>query len=502
MPGEYTVIVEVVNEFTDYGHIYGNCYYGEGPYKGDLQNPDVDFVGVPIRGKSPLAVQFTLSATAPGSRTKLLYVKVYDWSTEGGLDVSVTDTCFRLAVPQRLSQGIGWSQYDGMVNGLDLGGWPYPEGVVGACELMTANEERVELIMDSRTCKIFQLGILDRWKDKYRGEYDEGVEIESDVQFPEIAPSIQGTARLRFDEAELFVKPWLKDRRSTGEYNAAGFRGATEIDFYLRKDSMPQDAAITVKSPLNGQLVVDQKIESSFVQPGTRIRGAPWRLARAQCWFEEIDEGGTPAQKARTEREYQLEFEVPLLWLPRSDQVLLDYSSVALAAGSYASVTQGPDGKAGSAVVMGPGDYVGSAGIGSLTGDFAFVAWVKQTTSNIQLFSMPTGAFQIRLSGKTLIVSDAAHSATWELPFSGGAWELVAVVRSGSSWVVTAYGGQHVGTKALSSVLTYGGTATLFNGACTWYDARVLPKAVSADAIGYISNDVVAHNGAATGAAF
>ena len=213
-----------------------------------------------------------------GSLTKHIYVYNYDYL--GGINVSKTDRCLRNAIPQAPSQGIGWCLYDDVSRETRTYNFPFPEGVVGCCEIVDENEIIHQLVLDSNTFRWFELGVDDEWQDG-SGDYA-GTEIESEITFREHVPPIGASALLKHSQTHINMKPWFKEYKGASGYNAEGFKDGHKADLYIKVDANHTKAATTKSIPLRGQLVYDRHLESEFLQQGMKIRGAPWRLVSAQ----------------------------------------------------------------------------------------------------------------------------------------------------------------------------------------------------------------------------
>ncbi len=134
------------------------------------------------------------------------YVYMYQWDYDGnGMNLSVTNKCFRLAVPQKPEQGVGWCEYNG-------DNYPFPEGLVGTCRVLNKDEDEIQLVIDSRTFEMKELGHLDQWQDE-TDEYGNVEEIESEILLPEKAAPIGASALLQHSETHVNFKGWFKDRR-------------------------------------------------------------------------------------------------------------------------------------------------------------------------------------------------------------------------------------------------------------------------------------------------
>ena len=128
-----------------------------------------------------------------------------------GIMTSRTDKCYRMAVPQKIEQGIGWSEYDGV-------DFPFPVGEIGHCRVKDENEDFRPLVIDGRTFQVHEMGREDQWLD---GEDDyAGTEIESSLLLKEEVPPMGAAAILQHEQSHAYIKPWINTRRSSGQYNA------------------------------------------------------------------------------------------------------------------------------------------------------------------------------------------------------------------------------------------------------------------------------------------
>lgn len=426
-------------------------------------------------------------------------IRVYDHGYEiGEINVSKTTQCVRHAIPQEPAQGIGWSEYDGVVESVDTMDWPRPEAVVGTCQVVDDSDDSHQLVLDAYTWRWFEIGASDQWLD---GEdaYG-GTETEAEVLFRENVPTVRAAAKLKHRQSHLFVAPWNKYTRNTTRYDSNGFPRSMEIDLFVRKDGGITDDAIAKEVPRKGQIVFDRHIESESLQMGCKIRGAPWRLPEVQMWYKQIDTAAPPVLKQMSEKTWAAEYSGPLLWLTRDVDPSIDHASAAVFGGSYSSVTTGPDGLARSAVLFGSSDAFWLTSIGALSGDFALYTWVKNPTSGADLFTFANGGrLRISQSGGSWLLNwdDGTNDIDFMLATAPTAWTQLVVMRSGAN-LVCYQNGVIVNTVALSNPnLSYSGRVTLASS-CALYGARVLGSALSGDAILWAYNDVVQNSGDAT----
>jgi len=410
-----------------------------------------------------------------------------------GLQVSRTDKCFRLAVPQKLEQGIGWAEYDDVYLGERTLDFPYPMGEVGTVKVRDSNEVFHNIAMDSRSFRFHEMGLDDQWKD---GEdaYG-GSEVESEILLKEHSPPIGASAKIQHDQTHSYVKPWYKDRRNTGEYNAEGFRPEFNEDVFIRENSEPTDFSITKVVPIKGQLVFDRKAESENLQIGFRLRGSPWRFVKTQTWFRQIDSAGSPSNKLMTEMSWALELSTPTIWLARNINPLLNSASGRnVDGGSFLGTTTGPDGMA-SGVVFGVADSYTINGI-TISGDFTWIGWLRSPTFPMTLFSVGNITVSLTHAGgnNRLTWNDGVNSFNIILQQAYGAWTMLAVIRSGNN-VIVYEGYTLANTQLLAGIVNATGVFTHMPNAVQWSDMRLIPRAVSVRALEFVYRDFTENRG-------
>jgi len=510
MPGVYTVTLEYDPDPGDTalitwspGAVYGNCVYGEFPYKGD-NDVQIDFVGSPTIGNTGIFVEFIITSWPAiySKQIKIKYIYIFGWNYDlGGFNVSITDKCLRFAIPQSKRQGIGWSVYDDVNEGERNYGWPYPEAVVGCCNIIDNSNERRHLVRDARTFRIYEVGKNDQWQDA-EDEYS-GVEMESEITWRENEPPVGASAVMEHLQSHLDLKPWFKNRRNTNGYNADGYRDGHEADVYCKIDSTDDVEAITKVVPDRGQLTFDRHFQSEALQMGCKIRTAPWRLVRGQQWYTTLDRGAVPAKKTMSESDWAMELSSPLFWVGRNiENPMLDLASGETTTGTYLAATIGPDGKSRSAIQWGAGAGWQLSGVDEFSGNFTAMLWIKSVSGDVDLLTLSGNSLAITLDNTggdyAIDYVDSGNSVSIDVDDDFSSWKHLAVVRSNDN-IIVYLNGALVNTAVLSnSTLAYSGNLVCCAGQCIASDPRILPRAVSADAIEYLYNDMIQNNGNAT----
>ena len=418
----------------------------------------------------------------------------------GGRNVTKTSKIFRLAIPQQKKQGIGWSEYAG-------NDYPKAIGLIGSCIAFTDEDEERVIVTDCNSFKHYWLGKEDYWRDGGNAEYG-GSEIESDILFRELVPPIRATAKLKHAESEANLKPWIKTRRNTGDYNTYGFRSVFTASMYFREDSLPVDKAEVKYFPRKAQIVSDRHIESEAIQAGLKVTGAPWRLATIQIWHEQIDTAAAPAEKQMSEKTWAEMLEFSVIWIGRSrDLVSLtdgshtmpwDKGSNQRTAGSFSGAVQGPDGNSLSAIAFGISDNM-VVDTGLPAGDLSILLWVKSPVSPCALISCSSLEIQIEQngSGYDLFWNDGDTSWNIFLPHDFVQWSMISLIRH-VSYVEIGLNGSFINSRKISSTSAFSGPVTFYNGQVNGFEPRIINNILSENAIRWIYNDIIENNGNVT----
>lgn len=467
MPGEYDWTFETWDEYGNYGSSSGTIYVYDNDY-----DAAVDAFGAGTSEEVDSiyedAYYSDIYETRLGDRTPRY-------------NITKTDYCVRFATPQEARQGQGWSEYWG-------DDWPQPIGIEGSCEVLDDSDQERTIVMDGTSFIAYELGYPDTWKDGV-GDY-QGSEFIAEILFPEQAPPVEASAKLKHNQYHLFTKPWYKTRRNRVGYNEYGYRPEFAVTPFIKSDSSPADSAVATNIPRLGQVVFDRHIVSEFLQPGVRIVGAPWRLPKAQIWYEQIDTAGAPPQKLMSEMSWALEWTEPILWVTRSSTPGLDFASGVQLAGSSLATTTGRDGFANSALVFGTGN--GYTITALLDGLFTISAWVRSPANG----STIVGPLIVQEweGGWRLQVDGAYH---FPLESSLNDWTMITVVFTPLN-VLVYESGQQIGAAVLTSPYVSPSSYQMGVGIISLQDVRAVSRAVSAGAIEYLYNDMVQNHANAT----
>jgi len=434
------------------------------------------------------------------SETKYDYIYVYEnsYGVPNGRNITKSDRIYRLGVPQEKKQGISWSEYQGA-------DYPNAIGLVGTCRIFNDFDEERIIVTDCNSFKHYWLGKEDHWVDGGNDEYG-GSEIESDILFREL--TAEATKKLRHSESEVNLKPWLKSRRNTSDYNQYGFREPYKSSMYFREESSPNDKAEVKYFSQRAQIVSDRHIESEALQTGVRITGAPWRLTDIQQYNEEIDTAAAPAQKQMSEKTWAEMISDTIIWVGRSIELVSladgshtmpwDKGSNQRTTGSFAGVTTGPDGKVRSAIVFEASDNM-VVDTDMPAGDLSIVMWVRSPSADCTILSV--GSLRIRLiedgDGWNLNWDDSENS--WAVPLSAALtqWTMLTITRSGNT-IEVYENDAFANSRHLDRNLTYSGPITLYGGAITGFEPRIVATQISSNSVKWMYKDVTENNGNST----
>jgi PKD repeat protein len=458
--------------------------FGDGTTS-DEQNPShtYDSPGV-------YEVTYTITDGLGDTSTVTLTIYVYNWDYERGYVVSKTDFCARMAMPNEPAQGVGWSIYSGQE-------WPLAIGRVGTLEIMNAVDEHIPLVIDCNTFRLHELGGQEFWRDG-EAEYA-GAEIRSEILLPEVAAPVGAAAVLRHSQTHVIVKPWYKDRRSVDDYDEIGYRQGFQMDLFARVDSSPDDYVITERVPKEGQIVFDRHFLTRFVQFGVRPEVAPWRIPKIQSWLVQEDVAAGPDDKIMSETTWGLEWSEPVLWLSRDLMApLRNRATGGEFDGGYIGRVAGPDGYAGSALVVSGGLFAAEGECPVLDGDFTMCWWLRGAAVALDLYRNTGLLIEITyVDGRyRLRFNDATNNIQVWLDRGYSDWTMLSIVRSGSNLIVYENGVVTNTVVMADAYITYGGEFTaLCDGGSTLWDMRMVSRAVGSDAQRYFYTDVVEHAG-------
>ena len=494
-----------------------------------------DFTGDPLRGKYPLKVKFTDSSTVrffpnwnyplfvsayfwdfgdgststerspthiymmPGSYTvsltitddygastpmiKIFYINVYDFDYAGGTHVPYTNKCFRLA--QTANQGISVTEYGGEH-------WIWPPAYVGTCKGYTEANDTVSLVMDNFTGKFYRVGISDLWKDRLNWPYG-GYDIPCRLKLKEQTGEAGEFEEIEHIESHVHIRPYWEDNRNKPGFNKDGFIDGFEMDLQMYENGEPTTPAAKIQNiPRYGDYVYRRREEARRLQMEILTNASAWRIIRVQQHMLSIDKKTGPLLDNPVESQYQREFRTPYFWISRDkSRPLLNRATGRTCTGSYDLLLAGPDTIAKSAIAFAPADSLFDS-IANLSSDFTAGVWLNGIVGYpCTIFNLGTLALSLPAAGY-IRFDDGTNLFTSPINWIGAGWVYVTWQRDGNYVRFFENGVQSTYQTLTDHSLIYGGTVRMpVNSTVTIFDPRIIPRAISADALLYYYQKVL-----------
>jgi hypothetical protein len=240
---------------------------------------------------------------------------------------------------------------------------------------------------------------------------------------------------------------------------------------------------------------------------GLKVRGAPWRLTKAEQWYSSRDSGANPTLKNMSELGWSLEAAEPLVWIGRdsglSDGVLpMNFATGERASGSCTSLVTGPDGYADSALVFGIADSLVTEAADEAD-NFTFTMWLRSPANGVELWQSSVGGLRVRY----VLNPDGTHKIEYyddndhfNIPISVSVsdWFMLTIIR-GDDTLVAYENSTLINTYGLSlSPDPVSGDITICEGSCAAWGMRMIPRSMTGKAVEYYYNDVVENHANAT----
>jgi PKD repeat protein len=491
----------------------------------------LDFMGSPRYGRAALTVQFTdLSSPVviqwywefgdghtsiakdpehvyefPGIYDVRLYVKIaarwylvykrrYITVWPGGLRVAQTDTCWRLAV--KPEQGIGWTQY--------TGNFVFPESHVGTIKITDTNNQVSWLIFDSSTGRPYILAnrngppgteITKEFRDKV-SDYS-GLEIPTRITLKEHTGKDEKP--MRHEVSKMFMRPYTESNKNATGYGANGQRDAQEVDIRVYLDGAETDAAKAVDVPINGEISLDKKLQAARVQVEYRTAASEFKVVGFSQKYLYLNKKAPPSGIITNEQTQQNEFGLPVLWLSRGPNLLMDRATGVACTGTTLGTTTGPDGKTQSAMAFAATTGITKTLSGNLTGDFSIAFCLSSilASTGVLTFSVGAGQVNANMVGGVYFLEyvDASGSYSQQLDWDGDGWVFLTIARSGYALRFTE-NGVHLQQFVLPSIEAIGGDVGIMTLAAGYlFDLRILAAALSTEAALYYYTDLTQNSG-------
>jgi PKD repeat protein len=404
------------------------------------------------------------------------YIYVYDTTIgESGILSGLTDFCFRTAV--KPSQGTGVMPTGGS-------GWVWPPLLAGAAKCINESNDTITVVIDAETMQIFRIGVPELWTDK-SGTYDEA-EIECEAMLPEISSRYGPHENVRHIETHVAMRPYdEKDYRGRDGFDSDGFKNGNELSLEIYRGGEQITPATKLESVnRDGDYAFLKDIETKRFQIKLKHSTSAFRVTSIGVHAQEIDHRTPPQLNYIPEKAWQREFSIMDLWLSRKT-IGTNRADGIVWQGSHV-VAAGPDGKSSSAFLS--TGYTGQ--LGYTTSDFTISGWMIGDGVIFSGQVAGSGSVEMLVAGGILIFDDGTINVQYLLSETTD-WRHVVIIRRGS--LIEVYEGGYMRLSQAVSVRSYGGNCTVGNGTC--FDIRRLSRAVSADAVRYYNESVIAGGG-------
>ena len=301
-------------------------------------------------------------------------IRVYDYDYSGrNPNASITDKCYRL--PVKPGDGFGISEYKDSDNpGED---WIWPPARKGASVGFDENQREVALVMNSKNREIYQINLPSVWTDREGIGYQEGRRIISEIHQKSYKAANGEHIAIVHNETHIYVEPFAKDLAGTSGYSSTGLPINMQVDLQMHKNNEEVLEKKTVRIPINGDIVFQEKLEARKLQLRAKIYHAPWLFTGILNDFDTIDKAGQPSLRQMAETTFQVDISsLPLLHISRSYFPLLNRATGLNAVGNYRQVT-GPDGRDFSALNIDAGESISDTLTEDMDGDFTLMCWFR-----------------------------------------------------------------------------------------------------------------------------
>lgn len=402
--------------------------------------------------------------------------------------VAYTNTCYRMAI--KALHGVGISKY-----GSTDDHWIYPTAYSGACQIFDNENETISLVCDNASGKFYRIGVPEQWKDKKHWQYG-GYDIPCKLKIKEHTAPAGEYVALDHVESHVHMRPFWETNRNENGYGADGFLDDYALSLQMYEDGEPTTpAAKILEVPRYGDYAYRKRVEAQRLQLEIVTTTSAWRMIKVQQMMQAIDKQFAPGTDFASETQWQQEMKTPYLWITRrKSDPLLNMATARQCTGTYDQLYTGADTYARSAIAFGAADGISDT-IQALTGDFTLYIWLFGVITFPATIWRIVGTTTLEITlpaAGSIRFNDGTNDFTRVINYTGTGWGQLVVQRSGTSFKYFE-NGVSAGSQILTdSTLVYDGIATMMqNTIGIGFDARIIPRAVSAKALLYYYNDCI-----------
>jgi PKD repeat protein len=448
-------------------------------------------------GKYTVLVTITNQYGIEKAVEKVDYIHLYDFNF---FNASISDISYRL--PTKTGHGYGPSEYkDGDTAGYD---WLWPSSGPETAICFDDFRTEIALVNDAKKQRVYRINDPACWQDR-ENEYGGGNRIISEIHMRQEHASAGEHVPIRFIEEHLTFKPYDTDLKDAAGYDGEGFPTDMRVDLLMHKNGSLESTKKAKTVTKNGDLVVQGPLEGRNLQSRIKIYEAPWLFTRAIGYYDTIDKAAAPALRKMTEDDYQEELgSLPLIRIARSFSGTLNLATGAAAVGTVGSLVTGPDGINYSAIRFSAAPFGLSDTLpDDLDDDFTLFSWIKDVLlADLPMVLWKCGNLTVNLANAAgvfrLSITDGVNPAIiQDLAMTGTVWTLLSIIRHGL-FIYIFENKTLQSLSVLNSIENYGTDMKYGQScACSHADMTALPREISDEAIEYYYDDVVDSEGEA-----
>jgi hypothetical protein len=353
--------------------------------------------------------------------------------------------------------------------------------------ILDARNQTRYIILDEVTGHFYEVGtrngpdgsgLVASYQDKASDQYA-GVEIPCRLDLKEHIGQAEHEW-VEHIETHAYLRQQEKGNKESSDYTSAGFRSAFEVEIRAYVAGNVAESARAHDVPLEGDIVFDRTIKDHRVQIGFNTTASEFRLSGMDQYYLLYDESAT--RKEMSEHGWQQEFSDPLYWISRGPSPSINRADSTTPTGTYATETDGADGKTLSALGFIPGGGLTYADY-SIPRDFSIVFSFRDLDLPCNIFGIvwileQDGNYYARIG-----------STTHQLRWTGTGWYTIMIKRSDND-LIFGENGFVTGTYRGNFGALEGPFVLMNNQTGDIFDFWLFEKAISDNAFQYYYTDL------------